>query len=69
VTSGLSNTVYASASKTWLKDNQRIGQAVFNALHSIDPEIADIVRGSALDPFYEDERLPEFWAWLDGWEK
>ena len=42
------------------KRDERKGQAAFNALHELDPELADMVRGSKVDPFYKDDRLPEF---------
>lgn len=34
---------------------QRLGQAYFNALHQIHPEVADIVRTTDADPFYADK--------------
>ncbi len=30
----------------------RFGQAAFNVLHSVRPEISDAMRGGPLDPFY-----------------
>jgi len=42
----------------------REGQAVFNALHSLHPELADEIRTTELDPFYQDARLPELYAWI-----
>jgi len=42
----------------------RIGQAMFNRLYDVDPEFADSLRGSDVDPFYaddyEDERVQGF---------
>lgn len=35
--------------------SQRMGQAYFNALKSIYPEVAEIVRESDADPFYADD--------------
>jgi hypothetical protein len=26
------------------------------------PELADSIRGTVADPFYDDDRLPAFWA-------
>ena len=40
----------------------RAGQAYFNALSSLYPEIAETYRGTAFDPFYKDERIPKFLA-------
>lgn len=68
--SALAATVYADAQKAVAASpSLRIGQAIFNALYHREPMIADIVRGSDLDPFYRDEVLPDFWAWLAGWEQ
>jgi hypothetical protein len=33
--------------------DQRFGQAYFNALYQVRPEIADTIRGSRLDPFHK----------------
>lgn len=41
-------------------DQQRVGQKAFNDLHAIDPEIADLIRGTTDDPFYDDSRLDRF---------
>jgi hypothetical protein len=38
----------------------RMGQTFFNALQEIDEELADSVRGREADPFYQDEKIPEF---------
>lgn len=46
----------------------RPGQAAFNAFHRIDPAGADKIRGTAFDPFHVDDRLPDFWQWLAGYE-
>jgi predicted N-acetyltransferase YhbS len=32
--------------------DQRWGQALFNALHTLNPEAAQAVRATSLDPFY-----------------
>ena len=42
------------------KCDERKGQAAFNALHELDPEVANAVRGSKHDPFFQDKHLPEF---------
>lgn len=45
--------------------NQRYGQAMFNRLMELYPEIADTVRGTMADPFYatsgNDDRVKRFW--------
>lgn len=38
----------------------RVGQAWFNALHEIDPGLANQIRGSQDDPFYRDDRVTAF---------
>lgn len=40
--------------------DERKGQAAFNALHELDPDLANFVRGSKCDPFYRDELVPNF---------
>lgn len=47
-----------------LKDEWRYGQVLFNALLAVRPELAELVRGSNLDPFYKEiaEIKPEFWT-------
>lgn len=42
----------------------RAGQAAFNTLYMVRPDMADQIRGGALDPFYVDDRLPAFWDWI-----
>lgn len=44
----------------------RYGQAVFNTCHSLFPKIADNLRGTKYDPFYDDTRVDSF---LDQVEK
>ena len=45
-------------------EQQRIGQALFNGLYAVRPDIADAIRGSDTDPFHDDSRLPAFLAEL-----
>lgn len=47
--------------------DQRNGQAAFNALATVRPDLAEVVRGSLVDPFYRDELLPEFYEFLSEW--
>lgn len=39
---------------------RRLGQHAFNILHKIHPEIANKIRGSIVDPSYDDKYLPRF---------
>jgi hypothetical protein len=38
----------------------REGQIAFNRLYVLNPELAEQVRGTEADPFYDDSRLPAF---------
>lgn len=38
----------------------RSGQLVFNALFEVAPEIANTIRGSKDDPFYNNDIIPAF---------
>lgn len=52
-------------------DDWRYGQAAFNALHDMRPDLAEQVRGSALDPFHVDAGdLGAFfeWVWENWWD-
>lgn len=42
----------------------RRGQAYFNVLHDVRPDLARQVRGTIKDPFYDDRRVPKFLAWV-----
>lgn len=35
----------------------RAGQSFFNALYIMHPEIADNIRGSTVDPYYQDDKI------------
>jgi hypothetical protein len=39
---------------------QRKGQAFFNVLYEMEPELAHRVIGTDADPFYDDGKLPDF---------
>ena len=43
-----------------LKLEQRRGQAYFNALHTVDCDLANSLRGTEFDPFYSDGPLQDF---------
>lgn len=38
----------------------RRGQALFNALHKMHPDLANQIRGTSADPFHDDSRVQEF---------
>jgi hypothetical protein len=42
----------------------RAGQAAWYALHEVDEPLSGLIRGTESDPYADDERLPEFWAWV-----
>lgn len=42
----------------------RVGQAAFGVLSLTNREKAGILRGTGADPFYDDAKLPAFWAAL-----
>ena len=42
------------------KSQWRKGQKAFNDLHQTNPDIANEIRGTLADPFYNDSRLPIF---------
>jgi hypothetical protein len=44
---------------------QRRGQAYFNALYDIAPEIANRIRGTEFDPFHDDSRIVPFLSQLE----
>ena len=46
---------------------QRYGQAVFNTLREVYPDIAERVHGTVLDPFDLDERVPALLAFMADW--
>lgn len=43
---------------------QRRGQALFNHLHDVRTDLAERIRGTNLDPFYDDSRLDDTLTWL-----
>jgi hypothetical protein len=54
-------TAASDAHPSW-----RLGQAYFNVLADANPALADSIRGSDLDPFYNDDVLPALVVWLQG---
>ena len=49
------------ANRAWRK-----GQTLFNALYEIYPELADEMRGTQFDPFYDDSRFHIALSWIAG---
>lgn len=43
----------------------RRGQAFFNALYRLDPELANHLCTTAVDPYYQDDRIPYFCIAID----
>jgi hypothetical protein len=41
-------------------EHLRAGQLAFNELYRVDPVVADQIRGTEDDPFYDDERIAHF---------
>mgnify|MGYP003380967001 CR=1 FL=1 len=41
---------------TYMCQDQRRGQAWFNALHEVYPGQANVLRGSLADPFFKDDK-------------
>lgn len=48
--------------KQTLKNNShlRAGQTLFNELYTLKPELADSIRGTNCDPYYNNKRIPAF---------
>lgn len=42
----------------------RRGQAYFNILHLMRPDLAERVRGTPMDPFHQDDKIGDFLAWV-----
>jgi hypothetical protein len=50
--------------------NERRGQLYINALSATRRDLAQKVRGTSFDPYYDDRRIPAFLAWLvQEWDK
>ena len=48
----------------------RAGQAAFNTLLRYRPDLAERVKATNLDPFYQDAQLADFYLWLkDTWDE
>lgn len=55
---------YAKRLESVRFEKERAGQALFNELSLIRPDLADKMRGRTADPFYDDTRLGLTWAWI-----
>lgn len=44
---------------------QRPGQWAFNVLHSTRPDLSEQIRSGPLDPFYRNDRLPDFFQFVE----
>lgn len=61
--------LYRAVDRRCATTTERYGQACFNALHNIDPALADRIRDTDADPFYDNDNATAFWffvveAWL-----
>lgn len=41
--------------------HQRDGQALMNALYSVNPDLYQEITGTDADPFYDDNKIEKFW--------
>lgn len=48
--------------------HMRHGQAYFNALYEVNPTIANEIRGTFIDPFYNDSRIERFMNVIGAWK-
>jgi len=46
------------------RPQERAGQAAFNSLNEIRPDLSERVRTTGLDPFYQDDRLTDFFEFV-----
>ena len=50
---------YIVAAAQYFRDNdERMGQSYFNALSVIRPDLAELIRGTDCDAFYDNDLLP-----------
>ena len=45
----------------------RRGQFAFNLMEDLQPEFAESIRGTELDPFYDDGKLDNFFGAAHAW--
>lgn len=51
-------------SRRALNPTERLGQAYFNVLDDVRPDLADQIRATQLDPFYNDGLFRAFLEWV-----
>ena len=44
--------------------HERYGQFLFNLLHTLRPDLANQIRGTSNDPFYDNEVIFDFVKWV-----
>jgi hypothetical protein len=44
----------------------RVGQSMMVVLNRVNPVLYHEMTGTVLDPFYDDDKVDNFLAWLDG---
>lgn len=50
--------------------DQRLGQALFNSLNHVNRVLANSVRGSVVDPFFDNQHIPAFINYVEkNWNK
>jgi len=62
------NDFYSRVEERQSKTKERWGQAAFNILSETNPELAEKIRGSDMDPFYAEfntQTIGRFLAFLD----
>lgn len=61
-------TTLTSIARQYQADGQRYGQSLFNALHLLNPSLANSLIGTDADPFFADspkhQRITNFFARL-----
>lgn len=45
----------------------RRGQAAFNLMEDLQPEFAESIRGTEIDPYYDDGKLDSFFGAAQAW--
>jgi hypothetical protein len=60
----ISETVELTSEMMDQNPNWRFGQAFFNALHKIDPEFSEEIRGTKYDPFHNDDKITTCMAYI-----
>lgn len=46
------------------KGDQRAGQWLFNCLFAVRPDLANEVRTTENDPYYDDKKIPNCWTFI-----